>query len=51
MQEFKFGCASTNDDTRPGKPSDATNRLEMIKKILRLVPDNYKLQVRKISKW
>ena len=49
MQEFKFGRASRNEEPRLGMPSDATT-LEMIKKILRLVTDDRKLEVREIYK-
>ena len=40
---------SRSDELRSGRPSDATTT-EMIKKILRLVTDDYKLKVREISK-
>ena len=49
MQEFKFDRTSTSDESRSGRPSDATTT-EMIKKILRLVTDDRKLKSREIFK-
>ena len=48
MQQLKFGRTSTNEEPRSGRPSDAITS-EMIKKMLRLVTDDHKLKVCKIS--
>ena len=49
MQEFKFGRKSASSKPRSRRPSDAI-ATEMMKKILRLVTDDRKLQVCEISK-
>ena len=49
MQEFKFGCTSTNNQPRSRKPLDASMS-EMIKNILRLETDDRKFKEGKISR-
>ena len=48
MQEFNFSPTGTNNEPRSERPSDATTP-KIIDKILRLVTDDRKLKVRKIS--